>query len=365
MPQGAAAAFNDSVAKVTCLPIRWRSARMAATNAILLLSSPLRPTLERDLSKKHTAISSSPAMPSPSQLFSRNAPSLVCGTRGTPIHEDAVAGFASVSSLLRNSQSIDSLAKLDGSAVKHAKVSASNQEAEKPQKRKPKEAPIVVGSALKEGNDAQAIKILRKPRTSKAKADASVKHGTETVRPVEVNSGSEVVADKAKSKPRIRKSKEPTQTTIKKNKVIKVGTISTTLGGSKCTGKKKKVCADEEVVEPSAANKELVSIERKEAIDLCLDEAIRRRTNWTPIKDTSNGFVNLDGSEGDISGPLDQGTPKTIEKIKDFGDLFGDYAHISSSTRQVPEIMRSLSGEALTKRRKVEVGLHLSLPCHS
>ena len=300
-------------------------------------------------------------MPSPSQLLVRNAPHSVAGLRGSPIPKDAVAGFASASSLLRNSQPLEAPASHKDSKVpvEPSKELKANTKVKEPVKKRARKS--ATGAVAVQGN-GEEVKQPRKPQTSKAKFKIPAGLKNEAVKAVDVSTSLEVVAEEKKSKPRARKSKEPTQTTIKKSKVTKLGSATSAVGELKGTGKTKKRRDSEAAVEPLLKEKAAVCVEREEGRDLCLDEAPRRRADWTPTKDTSRDLMNVEGIEGGKSEALDgndQSTPKATENINGFGDLLGDYAyaHIKSSTK----IARSVSGEALTKRRKVEVGKHTPL----
>ena len=342
--------LNDQEAKVTRLPLRWRFAKMAATNAIVLSSSPLQAIIEPW--GQHAARSSSPAMPSPSQLFVSNSNYVPGGLRGGPSPNNVVAGFASASSLLRNSQSLaaptshkDSKEPLESS--KELKVNTKVKEPAKKRARKSASATVVAQEVGEE------VKKSRKPQTSKAKFKVPPGLGNEATRAADINASLEEVAEKTKSKPRARKSKEPTQTTIKKAKITKVGSATSIAGESKTIGKTKKPRDSKAAVESSV---KAAVVEREGGRNLCLDEAPRRRAEWTPTKDTSKPLGKVEGDEGGKSEVLDgndQSTPKAAQDVNGFGTLLGDYAyaHVKSSTK----IARSVSGEALTKRRKVEV----------
>ena len=301
-------------------------------------------------------------MPSPSQLFVNNAHNVASDSRGSPIPKDAVAGFASASSLLRNSQSLEASASHKISTVPEESSTElkTNTKVKEPAKKRARKSATAPLSAPEDGE----VKKPRKPQTSKAKFKVPTGLGNEVTKTAEVNASLKVVAEEAKSKPRAGKSKEPTQTTIKKSKVTKVGSANSVIGESKGAGKTKKPRHGETAVEPSVKGKEAVHVEREGRQNLCLDEATRRRTDWTPTKDTSKVLVNVEGIEGGESEVLngnDQCTPKVPQNIDGFGALLGDYAyaHIKSSTK----ITRSASGEALTKRRKVEVGNYVPLFC--
>ena len=290
-------------------------------------------------------------MPSPSQLFLTKAHNVTSGLRGSPIPKDAVAGFASASSLLRNSQSLELSANDKDKTKEPSKDLKANTKAKEPAKKRARKS----ATAKEDGDE---VKKPRKPQTSKAKFKVPAGLGSEATKTAELNASLDLVAEETKSKPRAKKTKEPTQTTIKKSKIIKVGSATSVVGGdSKSAGKTRKSRDSEAAVEPSVKEKEAVHVERERGQDLCLDEAPQRRADWTPTKDTGKALVDVEGIDGGKSEVLhekDQSTPMPPQNTNGFGALLGDYAyaHIKSSTK----ISRSVSGEALTKRRKVEVG---------
>ena len=302
-------------------------------------------------------------MPSPSQLFVINAHNVASGLRGSPIPKDAVAGFASASSLLRNSQSLEISANHKDSNVPvgPSKDLKANIELKAPAKKRVRKLATAALAALEDGEEVEKP---RKPQSSKAKFKFPKGLGKEAIQEADVNASLGVVAEYTKSKPRAKKSKEPTQTTIKKSKVTKVGSAAYVVGEFKGTGKTKKPRDSKASVESSVKEKEAVHVEREEGRNLCLDKAPRRRADWTPTKDTSKAPMSVEGIEGvekRVLNGIDQSTPKAPQNNNDFGALLGDYAyaHIKSSTK----IARSVSGESLTKRRRVEVGKHVPLFC--
>ncbi|KAG7006983.1 structure-specific endonuclease subunit slx4 [Physcia stellaris] len=273
---------------------------MAAADAIVLLSSsPPQRNVNTTPLTQHATMSSSPALPSPSDLFSRKTYRPSSAGRGNPIPTDTALGFAN---------------QKDSSETKRAKAPGK-------------------------------------------KATLAKRKSGDKTKSTDPNDSVLTVVEEPTSKPRVTKIKETTQTTIKKTKVTKVGSANGYTKDSKSKRATKK-SSDIAVTttEPSVTEQGKTSTARDEPLDLCVEEAVRRRTDWTPTKDTRDAFVGTKDSEGTLT-IVDQGTPATSKRINHFGNLLGDYgyANITSSVTATSEIKRASTGEALTKRRKVEL----------
>lgn len=348
---------------MTRLPIRWRSAKMAAAEAIVLLSSsPPQRNINTTPPRQHAHMSSSPTLPSPSDLFSRKIyrPSSV--SRGSSIPRNAALGFASASSLLRHSQAVDASAAHDDDKANNANTLVTESKAQELSKEAAESRTTAVKVAPKTRKESSETKRAKAPAKKVTLPKRKSIDRTESVDPID---SVRPVVEELTSKPRVRKTKETTQTTIKKTKVIKVGSANGSTKDLKCKRATKKSSEiDVTTAEPSVTEKEKTPPGRDKPLDLCIEEAIRRRTDWTPTKDTRDGFVGIEGSAS-ASTSVDQGTPATSKRITHFGNLLGDYgyANITTSVKETSEFTRSSTGEALTKRRKVEVRQTPSLRC--
>ena len=321
---------------------------MAVANAFVLLSSsPLQPTAEATQSTQHTCISSSPALPSPSQLLSRKicTPSTTMGR--SPLHKDAVVSFRSASSLLRRSQSVDDSNYTADNEEEVVKASTVEPIAEK----------SIVKKALRPVKDKKEPMKVEKTKAPATKATARRKSKIH-FESADIGHITAVVAGRVISEPQDKKSREPAQTKIKNSKVTKVGSVNGPFGDSKLKGKAKRISkVDKEFTEASREVKETTPLMCSEPQDLCLDDAIRRRNIWTPVKDTGNGITMTNDDKTHTQAPLDQGTPAISKCIDEFANSLGDYvyAHTSASLEENCKASRNPTGEALTKRRKVEV----------
>ena len=97
---------------------------------------------------------------------------------------------------------------------------------------------------------------------------------------------------------------------------------------------------------------------REEFRDLCLEKAIPRKKDWTPVKDTVQSKIRIDAIEGhpDLAPPSD--TPEAHESSDIcFGKLMGDYSlaqKIECAATTFEEI-RKRDGGSIVKRRKIEL----------
>lgn len=293
-------------------------------------------------------MSSSPGLPSPSLLFAGMGPGLVSGSGATPIPADAVTGFASASTLLRRERSgvengsAQSIKRLGFSARYDSKSSG------KVTKQQPKEL----------GAEKEKIPAFKKPKVLHEKCLESVQenitHNAE-VRPTNAVANADVLAPK-KSRKKKSKDESEAQTTIKKAKITKPGAVSSR---NKAVGSTKK--AKETVpalLGPPASTQEEDLRAKEEFRDLCLEKAITRRKRWTPCKDTAPDSTLQADSEKSIDPNLLIDTPLLNEPlIARFGNLLGDFGFAQKGDSSVPinENTRQGNGEAMVKRRKIEL----------
>ena len=309
---------------------------MAAANAFVLLSSsPLQPTTKATLSKQHASTSSSSPLPSPSQLLSRKTCNTNSAMERNSLPKEAIVSFKSASGLLRRSQSADESICSPGIEQKVAEASPMASSAKEP----------IMKKARRPAKDKMEPMKVKKPKASATKAPSARKKSTDVV-------GGGMVAE-----PPDKKSRDPAQTKIKKSKITKVGSVNGPFGDSQLKTEAKSRKIDKESTEPLAEAKEAASCTCSERQDLCLEDATRRRNNWTPVKDTGHDFMMINDEMANTRAPLDQGMPATSKGNNYFENLLGDYGytHTNASLKESSEVSRNPTGEALTKRRKVEV----------
>ncbi len=351
----------DHESNVRRLLRTWRSATMAAANTVVLSSSPLQGVLERTPAKLCANMSSSPGLPSPSIFFADKASQRGLGSRGSSIQRDAVAGFASASTILRQSHSYDS-----------SKPAA------------PLVTMIVSREGLENGKGGQPVLGRKKPKARKEfDADASKpqkapERKTSAVKKPLADIAAAVVIESSPiavtGKTSSTKIKGPAQTKIKKGKVTKAAgakpeiknklkDMPRIVESADCDPASERSRPPTEPSEGDGLKDKLPGTPRQKiqqapvdgTLALGLEDATKRRKDWTPVKNTFDGFVTLESVE---ATPAD-GMVTAAEKvpITHFSNLLGDYgfAQVTTKANPKPEILRSSSGEALTKRRKLEV----------
>ena len=344
--------------KVTRLPSAWRAATMAAVRPIVLSSSPLPEVLRNKtpLSKPCLTMSSSPGLPSPSKFFPPKARQLHNGGVNPSMLKDA-------SELYQLQPKTSSKAT---ASLREDKVLEGGAENKKRDQVFPK------GRKTKVGRESDADR----PKQQRARAKTSSvtkKHLADIVSAaIVVESSPAGIVKKTSSS----KLKEPAQTKIKKGKVTKAIDTNEALkdGGNVKRKKAGKSLSLEEGSGSSIGAKKgqngqnlgedlhnisLSDVGKLPSVDtflpLGLDEATRRRKEWTPVRDTSEEFIILDSVD-----PRPSDAPAAVAQnpaSSHFGNLVGGYgfAQANSEVTSGPEIVRSSSGEALTKRRKLEV----------
>ena len=216
-------------------------------------------------------------------------PNLVGGTRATPLPVDALTGFASASTFLRQAPSVDdvrfpssigSLRQLD-----KCDSQSSSKVTTQPRELRAEEPKLPV---------FKMPKMLHERSLEVVEEESARTTVVPPVNPVEI---ARVLAPK-KSRKKKSKGEGEAQTTIKKTKITKPGAIKS---GKKVAGSMKK--AKEVVSAPMrhpASTQEEDLRAKEEFRNLCLEKAITRRREWTPSKDTApdttlpENFENID-----------------------------------------------------------------------
>lgn len=291
-------------------------------------------------------MSSSPGLPSPSLLVSKMGPSLVSGSRATPIPTDAVTGFASASTLLLREGSIDETGS--PSATKRPRILKRYD--------LQNDGTVTTPPKRPEGEQAK-VPAFKKPRVLHEKLPEPVQEkvtGTAVVRSAESAENADILAPK-KSRKKKNKDGNEAQTTIKKTKIIKPGAMSS---GKKSVASTKR--AKEGVstaVRPPASTQEEDVRAKEEFRDLCLEKAITRRKEWTPCKDTAPAQALANDVEKSLEPKLVVDTPSANEPpIARFGNLLGEFGFSLKRADSLVtcESTRQGNGEAIVKRRKIE-----------
>ena len=270
-------------------------------------------------------------------------PGLVSGSTVTPIPTNAVRGFASASTLLRRSRQVDSTDGL-GLSVKHDLQSSG---------RLTEQEPKDLGTDQKKPPPA-----FKKPRVipeTRLQAVQEMVSSVATAPMANVAEDADILAPKKRRK-RKSKNESELQMTIKKAKVTKPGSV---ISRKKAVGPGKKA---KEVVsapfQPPASTQEEDLAAKKEFRDLCLEKAITRRREWTPCEDTAPDPAPQNDSKISVGHALLTDIPSANEPpIAGFGNLLGDFgfAQKEDSLLFISESTRQGNGEAIVKRRKIEL----------
>ncbi|KAF2488295.1 hypothetical protein BU16DRAFT_532322 [Lophium mytilinum] len=350
-------------------------------------------------------------LPSPSDLLSRKGSgALRSGSKAAPVPDGAFTGFATAGSLVKSRQlslATEDLTEEEKPKRRRKQLSEKDPNTNAPKKANKRPAKT---SATKLGDV-----VAKKPRKRKETADTAIPHpplpksDAATISVPLVNPREEAELQQAPKpkpgkprKPRVPKEKADTQTKLKKGKITKPGTgsvkskefefiqeynVETKTTGVKSThfhpiiedispevgdisvpdaGNAKTLEAS--ISAPGAKDTMLPPIARgtkKDAMDkvatekeptrvdepLSLDVALKRRTDWTPTKDTE--IVMLD--EVTPTNTKVGESPESHKKPA-FTSILATFAYVNTSEAVITEkITRKVSGEALTKRRRIEL----------
>jgi hypothetical protein len=335
-------------AKLRCISLFWRSQRfaaMASTHQIVLSSSPMHSmVVTTPLRGSCSPISSSPLLPSPSQLFAQKA------TTKTAERNDSYNIVAALSSTttVRSStfvagsirEGTSRMKKIDGRNEEKGHVESEKHERVEPQAGKEQSAK----SSKKQIVSKSAI---RKPR----KKSMAVAENSKTLNHTNLSEQQDV------EKKALKKRTEEIQSKIAKSKITKPGN-NVTKGGKVASSKKESHQSSK--IEPVCPSKHKVNNNPagKESLDLLLAEAVRRRRTWTPPKDTRQEVLQMEKPER----AADE-NPTFINQeggklpLHGFDNLLGDFGYADERENSLYglEPYRNTNGEALTKRRKLEV----------
>ncbi|KAL9608509.1 MAG: hypothetical protein Q9167_006660 [Letrouitia subvulpina] len=318
--------FNDHIVLTSPLPSP-------------LVSTPLVPHLP----KPNATLSSSPDLPSASQVLAKWKEYTVSGSKANQAPKGTAAEFTTAASLLTNDYK--SASGRAGPVADHTAL-------------KTIEPPLLRTKDKSAHAESGERKVGHKTRSSKKLEVATTK---ETISHEKFEIGAEAPRNaEAQGKRRCRKkSTENGQTKISKTKVTKPG------GTVKLSNSSKKVLNFNALLgdgEAFSRMLEELDDERRVSegnLNLCLDEAIRRRQRWTPTKDTPKEITCSKDTEPAIVSSFSSNitTDAPIPLPYGFGNKlsgFGFEKHVLDKSAR-PTLNCSLNGEALTKKRKLEL----------
>ena len=293
-------------------------------------------------------MSSSPALPSLSKFFVRASDCSRSGSRISPIPREAATGFARAPSqpcqLREVTPSDDATHSFEPNLQRFGE---RHGEEELATSKRSSRKTIAVGDKATASSKALKAAVAASLKFNKAPVEGQLRVN----KPIADNVAeavSEAAGVRIKEKALTKTARGSAQTT---NRVKKAS-------GSNPSTKRPKKPETGSVVEESLQD-DLSRAPVTQAVDITmgLDAAVRRRRDWTPVEDTVEDLVAPHSM-----GETPEGVSATIgESHFDLlKNLVGDYgyAHEISAVTTKPGIARRSSGEALTKRRKLEVGWH-------
>ncbi|MCJ1389974.1 5'-flap endonuclease, partial [Xylographa bjoerkii] len=388
---------------------------MVSAEVIVLSSSPSRSLIATTPPKEYDRfwMSSSPSYPSPSQLLlGSHRPSLQGGSRANAIPAGALQGFTRASSLLVPENIVDTSTRtihtasqlgqhkpplrslgpsvVEGEVVKaNDAISAPLKKLRAPRKKSTNDCKsktmVIEDRAASHGGDVltkeppvrkskdvggnkddlvQGDSVLKKPRARQSKDEATItattKDGVSTKKPrvrksKDGGTGKDIIqGDPAVKKSRVRKSKDEGQKTIANTKIIKPSVAhraEDVVKSDKDPVRKRRLPTTESIPAEGSNNND-VSDE-----PLGLDISIPRKRDWTPLRDDEAlNARRLGETDGLVQQPSEDVPVDDILQAYNFSALHGDFSYVqlpSLATAIVPQ--RMVTGEALTKRQKLEL----------
>lgn len=317
---GGAGGYSARLTGVVLFARMVRCAMMAAPSPIFVPSSPshsfIVTTPPSGRQSPAASYSSSSSLPSPSALFAKDPifPGRV--EKVSWAGNGAIAGFRSASTLLP--------------PVNYSDYAGEN-----------------LGKIRKELGESTDLQ-NRIGKAAKIKKPAIEKRDNVVTGPKKEKS----------EKKRRKKTKGEEQTTIKKTKITKPISVA---GKKTILGAVRKNAEDvkQSVVKASAnmLDKAVYPVD-KEPVDLGLVEAVRRRRAWTPIEDTVHGSSIIKDDSITPCALFHTGECANEETpTSGFENLIANYGYAKNEDGLLsePENTKDRRGEALSKRRKIEV----------
>jgi hypothetical protein len=293
-------------------------------------------------------MSSSPALPSPSEIFKKNSQALCTGSRAAPIPQNVTASFTSAETLFKKAsddlQSAETIRSFklatadvyDIDTTEPSKPSKPKTKKSAPKKDGPSDDKVAKTArkpATKKDEGAE-VKKPRKPRAKKIEEglgeNGEMKEGPKKSRAKKVDAeanGNGPVKEKAVRKPRAKKADGDFQMKLSKGKVTK---------GSKSEGASN---SNVKSADPSA-----------DSLDFGLVEAVKRRTAWTPPPATTTSSTTP--APFDVSGE-GLGLLESGERAKGFKDLFGSFGFTNSDAN--PSERKASDSSGTRKRKLIEL----------
>lgn len=323
------------------------------TQGIIDLKSTYSYTVYATCQSRQTAMSSSPGLPSPSRLFSTTCSKSKEKTKAIVYSLTTNAGFNSASALLRHERFEEGAPPCAQRLGLGGGYQHGNHETTKflelPKHRvsvsKAKEKPVFKNPRIKSPPSIENVshnKSGSKPTSTETEtADPAV-----PVRSCESASNNDAIDVLPSKKSRKKKYHAKAQTTLSKPKVTKPK--SSGKNGKEADPIKSQCNNDPETLLAAAVAKKKLAM-AKTSQDICLEGALRRRSKWTPVHDTSKPKTT------DMVATLDDDL-ETSPKAS-LGDLLGQYgfARVADSPPHKLEATDESKSVALLGKRKIEL----------
>lgn len=311
---------------------------------------------------------------------------LPSGSRIAPIPSDVVAGLASASTLLRQAREIEEpglptlvkeLGLTEDSSVQDSDKIPANARKEKglkgaAVKEKDVKDKVVKTKVVKQNSAREKVVTTKKPVFKKPGSLQDDRMRLAHTEPfgAEPECRPKVPKDDGgavkKTRKKRNKDEGEIQTKIKQAKVTKPrasGSIDKTKKPATTTKKPKDNNAGNSKAPTSTQDSDVQA--REEFRDLCLEKAIPVRRDWTPVRDTVQEVTLMaDVEDPKDSALLPRTTPINELHRVSFGKLFGDFGHAQTGERTdtIFEAIRPTNGEAIVKRRKIELVAGMAAP---
>lgn len=319
---------------------------MSFAGQIILSSSPLH--VATPVHRSILPLSSSPLLPSPSQLFATKFPTSK-GAEGSNANSNdiiwaevgatAITNTIPVGGNLRDAvNSIEELEERDCiGATKRKNAEPKNSHVRSEER----------GMSPKKSANGKTAKQQKRSKS------AVIAESSENLNQTDLSAKQDV------GKKNITKTKGKSQSKIEGRRITKPGVtrVSANKKGKSASSTTK--APQDDTTPTDSLKQKAKTLEAKEApLDLLLAEAVRRRKAWTPPKDTPKEALDLRklGRELDETLVL-EGTEPRKSASGSFENLLNDfgYAGNGEGSLMTSEHSRSINGEAVTKRRKIEV----------
>lgn len=319
---------------------------MAFAGQIILSSPPSRAATP--LPRSISPLLSSPLLPSPSQLFATKFPKVKGAELSNANSNDivwaelgatAITNTLPVGGNLRDAvNSAEELKEMDC-------IGGTKRTNTEP--RKPQASDKERGMSPKKSADCKTAK--QKRRSGSAVVAESSKDLNQT----------DLSAKQDVGKKSMAKPKGKSQSKIEGRRITKPGVTKVSVNKKrKSTSSTTKPPQDDPAPIDSLKQKAKTLLAREAPLDLLLAEAVRRRKAWTPPKDTPQEALDLRklGRELDETLAL-EGTELRKLASGGFENLLDDfgYAGKGEGSLMTSDHSRNMHGEAVTKRRKIEV----------